>query len=261
MKRTFGRIALLFVMLLVSPAFAQQEAGTISGTVTAEGGETLPGVTVSVTGKYLFGERSLVTDENGRYRLGSLPVGVYDVSFVMPGFKTVKQKTVKVALAQTTKLSVELGVSSVQEVLTVTSSQPLIDTTHANQGQNFNIESLESLPTTRDPWSVLEITPGVYLGQSNVGGNKQGTQARFGANGTSPYQNAYYVDGINMTDTSASGASGQYYDYDTFDAIQISTAAHDPSVGAPGVNVTMVTKYPTRGAHTHTRVLMDCDQN
>ncbi|MDJ0838924.1 MAG: TonB-dependent receptor [Acidobacteriota bacterium] len=235
----------LFCVLafLAFPAVAQQETGSITGTVTTEGeGESLPGVTVSATGKFLFGERSTVTDENGRYRLRNLPVGDYTVTFVMPGFKTVKNTDVTVALGQTTPLNVRMAVSSVQEVLTVTSNEPLVDATTANQGDSFSSETLDSLPTTKDPWSILEITPGVYMSQANVGGNKQGTQARFGAHGTSPYQNAYYVDGINLTDTSASGASGQYYDYDTFEAVQVSTASHDASVGAPGVNITMVTK-------------------
>ncbi|MDJ0840937.1 MAG: TonB-dependent receptor [Acidobacteriota bacterium] len=244
MERKYSRIALMciFSAFLAGSALAQQETGNINGTVSADGGDTLPGVTISATGKYLFGERAAVSDENGRYSLRNLPNGEYDVTFVMPGFKTVKRTGVRVQIGQTTNLNATLPVSSVQEVLTVTSNEPLVDTTNANQGDNFNAEDLSALPTTNDPWSILEVTPGVYMSQNNIGGNKQGTQARFGAHGTSPYQNAYYVDGINLTDTSASGASGQYYDYDTFEAVQVSTASHDASVGAPGVAINMVTK-------------------
>jgi len=243
MERKYGRMTLLSVLaLLAFPVLAQQETGNIAGTVTTEDGEALPGVTINAEGKYLFGARTTITDENGRYRLRNLPVGSYEVTFVMPGFKTVKLTGVPVALGQTTTKNVQMTVSQVEEVLTVTSNQPLVDATTSNMGDTFDNEILEALPTSKDPWSILEITPGVSMSQNNVGGNKQGTQARFGANGTSPYQNAYYVDGINLTDTSASGASGQYYDYDTFEAIQVSTASHDASVGAPGVNITMVTK-------------------
>lgn len=237
-----GLCALAVFCLVVPVVSAQTETGAVTGTVTSAEGANLPGVTISATGKYLFGERATVTDENGRFRLNSMPVGSYQITFVMPGFRTVVQNEVRVNLGQTRNLNIRLQVSQIQEVLTVTSREPLIDVTDAGQGERFNAESLDDLPTTKDPWSLLEITPGVSISQANVGGNKQGTQARFGANGTSPYQNAYYVDGINLTDTSASGASGQYYDYDTFEAVQVSTAGHDASVGAPGVNITMVTK-------------------
>lgn len=226
----------------VGVLFAQQETGNIFVSVTSGDGSALPGVTVSTTGRYLLSPRTGVTNEDGKYSIRNLPVGPYEVTLTMAGFKTVKVSDIQVNLGSTTNLPVKMQVSDIEEVLTVTSGEPSIDLTTANTGKTFDVEILNELPTTKDPWGILEATPGVVMSQDNVGGNKQGTQARFSAKGASPYQNAYYIDGVNLTDTSASGATGQYYDFDSFEQIAVSTGAHDASMGAPGVNISMVTK-------------------
>ena len=44
----------------------------------------LPGVTVEVTSPQLIEKvRSTITDENGRYQIASLPVGIYKVTFTL----------------------------------------------------------------------------------------------------------------------------------------------------------------------------------
>ncbi|CAM2068579.1 TonB-dependent receptor [Sulfidibacter corallicola] len=227
---------------LVNGLWAQQEYGHLSGTVTDMDGAPLANVKVLVTGKYIISERNAVTNENGTYSVRNLSLGPATVTFVMTGFQTLKHTDVPINLGKTTDLDIKMALADMELILTVSTEKPLIDTSDAQTGAAFSAVEVEKMPTTKDPWSVIELTPGVSLSLANVGGNKQGTQARFSAHGTSPYQNAYYVDGINLTDTSASGASGQYYDFDTFEEFSISTGSHDASVGAPGVNVSMVTK-------------------
>jgi len=229
-------------VVLTGLAMAQQETGSIFVSVTGPDGSALPGVVVNVSGRYLLNPRTGTTNEDGKFSARGLPVGPYEVSMTMAGFKTIKVPDIQVNLGATANVPVKMQVSEVEEVLTVTSGETRIDLTTANTGQKFDVEVLNELPTTKDPWSVIEATPGVAMSQNNVGGNKQGTQARFSARGASPFQNAYFIDGINLTDTSASGASGQYYDFESFQQISVSTGGHDASMGSPGVNVSMVTK-------------------
>ncbi len=40
-------------------------------------------------------------------------------------------------------------------------------------------QELEKIPTTRDPWAVLQITPGVLTDRINVGGNESGQQSQY----------------------------------------------------------------------------------
>ncbi len=47
---------------------------------------------------------------------------------------------------------------------------------------------------------------------------------------------------MNVTCPAALGASGYYYDYDSFEEVQVETGSHPASVNAPGVYLNMVTK-------------------
>ncbi|MBI4521353.1 MAG: carboxypeptidase regulatory-like domain-containing protein, partial [Gemmatimonadetes bacterium] len=78
------------VMLLPGSAFAQQ--GNIAGTVRDSSGGIMPGVLVEVTSPALIEKvRTAVTDANGQYRITSLPVGTYSVTFTLEGFTTVRR--------------------------------------------------------------------------------------------------------------------------------------------------------------------------
>jgi hypothetical protein len=86
------------------------------------------------------------------------------------------------------------------------------------------------------------MVPGVNMSRTDVGGNGAGTQARFAAPGVDEFQNSYYIDGVNTTDTAATGASSQYYNFDRFEEVQVSTGGHDPSIQTAGVVMNMVSR-------------------
>ncbi|MDJ0838183.1 MAG: von Willebrand factor type A domain-containing protein [Acidobacteriota bacterium] len=109
---------------------SQTETGALTGTVKAEDGMELPGVTISLVGKKLFGRRSTITDENGRYLFKNLPAGPYRVTFAMPGLKTVKVST-RIEAGKTTRLDATLEPSLTQEIIVVSSNEPLVDVSSA----------------------------------------------------------------------------------------------------------------------------------
>ena len=53
------------------------------------------------------------------------------------------------------------------------------------------------------------------------------------------------MDGVVITDMSATGASPAYFDYDDFEEIQISTAGHDIKQPTGGVGMNFVVKRGT----------------
>ncbi len=46
-------------------------------------------------------------------------------------------------------------------------------------GATVSVKELEKIPTARDPWAVLQTTPGVQTDRINVGGNESGQQAQY----------------------------------------------------------------------------------
>ena len=113
------------------------------------------------------------------------------------------------------------------------------------------------MPSARDPWVILQQTPGVTMDRNNVGGNESGQQSVYVSKGTTGTQSTWNVDGVNITDFAATGSSPSYYDFDAFEEMQITTGGTDPRIQTPGVQLNMVTKRGTndfkgsaRGFHT-----------
>src|SRR5687767_15688553 len=86
------RAGMLFVGLIVlfsSPAYAQ---ATLTGVVKDASGAVLPGVTVEAASPVLIEKvRAVVSDDTGQYRIVDLRPGTYSVTFLLPGFNTVKR--------------------------------------------------------------------------------------------------------------------------------------------------------------------------
>ena len=67
--------------------FGQEFSATMSGVVHDAGGGLVPGV--SVTAKHTESglTRTVITNETGSYRMPALPVGAYEVTAELSGFK------------------------------------------------------------------------------------------------------------------------------------------------------------------------------
>src|SRR5215510_7921195 len=76
------------MVLLRTTAFPQSITATISGTAKDQTGAVLPGVEVTATNKSTAVTRSVITNERGEYVLPLLPIGEYDVTAELSGFRT-----------------------------------------------------------------------------------------------------------------------------------------------------------------------------
>jgi hypothetical protein len=230
--------------ILSAPALAQTRTGSIFGSVRDATGQVLPGVSVTLSGPTLVTDQVTSTStETGSYRFLALPPGTYTLRFELSGFKTHVNEGVVVEVGGNTGINVQLELSSVEEVVTVVGESPMVDTKSTVIGANFDEALLEEVPSARDVWSLLEHqAPGVTTNRLDVGGSETGLQALFSARGTSWQQNSYYLNGVNVTCPDALGASGYYYDYDSFEEVQVETGSHPASVNAAGVYLNMVTK-------------------
>ena len=116
-----GCSAWALVILLVvgvSTSGAGQGTSSISGTVTDESGGVLPGVTVTATSE-TGGERTAVSNGQGRYEIANLPAGSYQVRAVLPGFSSAGA-AVAVASGGSAVADVSLTIAPLTETVTVT---------------------------------------------------------------------------------------------------------------------------------------------
>jgi hypothetical protein len=239
-------LGLVLGAFIASPAVSSaQQPGEIFGKVTDTSGAIMPGVTVTLASPVLLQPQTATTSETGSYRFPQLPIGLYTVKFELPGFRTVVREGIRIEIGFNAQINAQLEVSAVQESVTVTGESPIIDTRDTGRGSRFNQEALQAIPSARDPWVIIEQAAGVAMDRQNVGGNASGQQSNFVARGAAMSQQKWNLDGVDITDMSATGGSPVYFDFDAFEEMQISTGGADVSMQSPGVGVNLVTKSGT----------------
>src|SRR3954468_7143696 len=198
-------LAALAILVAASTARAQSQTGEIFGKVTDPSGAVLPGVSVTLTGPSLVQPQTATTSESGSFQFPRLNVGTYNVKFELAGFKTVIKEKIEVTVVFSANVSTQLGVSSVQETVTVTGESPIVDTKQTGTKQTFTLEQLQSIPSARDPWVILHPTAGIIMNGENIGGNMSGQQSNFVSRGANPTNTKWSLDGVDITDMNATG--------------------------------------------------------
>jgi len=238
MKFVLKTLAAALVIGLAVPSMSAAQGGgasstgTIQGRVADSSAAVLPGVTVTATSPSMIGSQSQVTNENGSYRFPAVPPGVYELTFELAGFNTIKRAGVEVSLGFTANVNAELALATLQETVTVSGAAPVIDTSATRVQQNFKLEQLNNIPNGRDMWALLAATPGVIMSNIDVGGNRAGTQTGYRAYGLSG-QVRTSVEGINTTE--GTGGAGFYYDYGSFEEVFLGVAGQGAEAATPGV--------------------------
>ena len=236
----------LALVLLASPAVAQVNVGRIDLTVEDTTGAVLPGAAVAIAGPQ---DRSnIFTDVQGEAHLLRLPVGTYEVSVTLPGFRAYVDTAVQVRAAASTPLVATLSVGGIDETVMVTGTAPIIDPRRQSTDTHVTVEELQEIPSARDPWVVLQTIPGVIVDRVNVGGSESGQQSNYMAKGASSNENTWTLDGVVITDM-ASLSSPTYWDFDQFQEVRINTGGADVRNQTPGAAVDVVLKSGTNQYH------------
>lgn len=189
---------------------AQVRTGNIYGTVKDAQGAPLPGVSVTLTAPF-GAAMTQVTDDLGIFRFVNLtPSKEYAIAAELQGFKKQEKTGIIVVLGQQSKIDIVLEQGLLEEQVTVVAVTPTVDAKKTSVGKNVTQEILQSLPSSRDPWNVMQMAPGIIMDRENVGGTESGQQASYIAKGGDSGQGIWAVDGVVVTDPAAIGASPIY---------------------------------------------------
>lgn len=170
-------LLLLCCALGVSTASAQSESssGQIAGAITDSTGAAVPNATVTVTNKETGLTRTATSSDEGLYTIVLLPSGTYTISAQAGSFAETKLENVVVTVGRVADGNVTLGVSGVQESVTVSAEG--IQVTRNESDAVLNETAITNLPINgRRFQDFITLTPTAQVdpqrGQISLSGQK-----------------------------------------------------------------------------------------
>jgi hypothetical protein len=193
----------LLIALGSSAALAQTTA-SIQGTVTDASGSVVAGAKVIVQNPALGIARTTQTNSSGDYEVPALPPGTYTVEVQMQGFTTEIANSLTLQVSQNSVQNFSLKVASSDIVVTVESSQAIIDSTTITVGQVIDKNVVQEIPLNgRHFVDLALLVPGTVTPPQNgfltAPLRGQGSFAFNSAGGREDAVN-FMINGINLND-------------------------------------------------------------
>jgi len=253
------KLLMLFVAAVVvfcGSLYAQEQKGEVIGTVVLEDGSAIPGVAVDCEGSGLVGKKTTITTDNGSFRFMALPPGLYDFTFVLEGFKTVKRNGIRVDVGRTYKLDVVMETGAIRQEIVVTGKTPVIDVRKSASAVNISKAIFDKLPKGRDFMTIVTQTAGLNFESEFQDGTERANgeySAGVSFDGASSAENTFYVDGVDTT-TLFKGKSGSSVNFDFIEEVQVKSSGYAAEYGGSmGGVISVITR--SGGNEFHGQVL------
>jgi hypothetical protein len=172
--------ALLAAIFVALPNTAAAQTAELRGLVSDSSGGVLPGVTVTIVNVATGVQRSVVTDEQGQFRVPLLQPGPYTAESTLVGFGTDLQKFT-LTVGQVADLRISLGVGVLTENVQVVggSAAVEIETSKSDLSAVVNQQQLAELPVlNRGFVGLAQLLPGG--GPARTGDGRFGISTSFG---------------------------------------------------------------------------------
>ncbi|MCW1981759.1 outer membrane receptor protein involved in Fe transport [Xanthomonas arboricola] len=230
-RQVLKRTALAVVLgacLANGAVYAQSTTGSIYGSAPSEAGSTI--VVQSDTGL----SRTITVDANGRYNLGSLPVGAYTVTLKRGDQVVDTRKNVQLRVGSGTEVSfADAGSPSTADAttlgaITVTAANaPKIDVSSTTSRSVITSEQLATLPLGRSAEAIALLAPGAVSG---AGAFNNGSRSVVSFGGSGVTENAYYINGFNVSNP-FSNLGGVSLPYGAIDQQETYTGGYSAKYG------------------------------
>ncbi|HET9217227.1 MAG TPA: carboxypeptidase-like regulatory domain-containing protein [Terriglobia bacterium] len=256
--KTMGKTILVFALALglTSAGVLGQSGptGALSGVVTDPSGAIMVSVGISVRNAGTGLVRSTTTDADGRWTVGALPVGRYEVSYQAANFKQLTQDGVAVEAAITRTLPAQLEVEAAPgQTIRVSESVELATPDTATTFAQITGQELTNVPSSTRSFTHLlsseagvssDLPPVLTNGTGNISPSVNGTRT------TSTSLSFNGIDATNLTSNEGSLANNIAPAPETLEEVKLQTSMYDASTGrSGGGNFQLVTKSGTNAFH------------
>ena len=260
MKTTFrvGLLVLMFVLALLpgGPVATAQGVGAsadLTGTVTDPSGAAVPNAKVTATDTARGAQHSVMTDDNGFYRLSGLPPAGYKVSVEHAGFQTEVVTSLSLTVGQNVVFDFKLKLSGISGEVEVTSELPVVETERGSQSNTLTEHEIANLPIDRrDYLTFTLLVPGVSnstrLASDQDFRVKQTPQSGLSFYGSNGRGNSVTVDGGEANDDA--GGVRLTLSQDAVQEFQVNRSNYSAELGgASGAAINIVSKSGTNDLH------------
>ncbi|WP_317987912.1 TonB-dependent receptor [Hyalangium gracile] len=247
-KRAYlARGLCLVAMLLGSGALAQGNSVIIGTVVSAESKQPIADAVITATAPQLQGERVVVTDAAGAYRISQLPPGQYTLRVEAAEFKPFARSEVALRIDRTIRVNVELLPENLSEVIEISSQPFTVDVGSSAVGISVDEEFLRNVAVirpgskgsaSRSFESLAELAPGAVSDRYGVS-----------VSGSSSPESQYVVDGLSVNDPSV-GTVGTPLSVEFVQEVNVITSGYMPEYGrSTGGILNVVTKSGSNEFH------------
>jgi hypothetical protein len=211
--------------------------GTITGTVADSNGAVVSGATITVINTNTEHKRVLTTDDEGRFRVSALAVGLHRIMVEAAGFKTMLFDNIEVEAAVPRTLEVKLETGAVSERVDIVAGTELVQKETATTFRQLNSVELQEVPSsTRSFTHLLSAEAGVSADLPPVLTNSNGNLSP-SVNGLRTTSNSLQYNGIDATNiTSNEGSLSDNISPapETIEEVKLQTSLYDASTGRSG---------------------------
>jgi len=223
-------------LALATPMFAQGERGTITGTVSDPAGAVVASAAVEAKHVETGTVYDTMTTNTGNYTLGQLPVGSYEVTVSVPGFKRYTRGGLVVQVAAIVRVDINLEVGGTTESVTVNEEATLLKTETGELSHNVQTTTMDSLPILgigstiagsagiRNPQAVVYLIPGSYVQENST----------VRVNGAPGNTATYRVEGQDITNGNQITQAQQQPSIDAIQEVTVQTSNFSAEYGQVG---------------------------
>src|SRR5579864_6471882 len=200
-SRLFNRLILLSLLgiALAEPfPLVAQTTSTLRGAITDQQHLAIVGATITLSAPTLASEITTTSDAVGSYRIPGLQAGTYSLQVVKAGFVVKEYQTLTVTVNRLLILDVMLSISTAQEVITVSDSPSVLETTISSSGTTILPQQIEQMPLNgRNYLDLMQLVPGITINrQAN-----EGTDAATPILGERGGNAVFLIDGMRNTNS------------------------------------------------------------
>jgi hypothetical protein len=233
---------------VAGPATAQQQTGTLTGTVVDDSGAVVPGVSATAIEAATGVARTAVSDPQGVFRMAALPPGVYTVKVDLEGFSPLTMVDINLLSSETRDLGkMVMKVGSQAEAITVTAEVTPVQTASSARTSAITGDQLTNIQMKgRDVYGLLAILPGVQDTNLNRDFTTWTSMRDVTINGNPVTNKNVLVDGISVVDEGGAGNAFVNPNIDAVGEVQVIANGFTAENGRNnGGLINMVTKSGT----------------